>query len=73
MDSRPEKRWKGLWELSWGNLNEDCIVDQVRSLGGDCGLVVLSENVLILRRCVLKCSGVKCLLPSHKWFNKINT
>lgn len=59
MDSRPVKSWKGLWELSWGNLNKDCIVDQVRSLG-DCGLVVLSENVLVLRRCVLKCSGVKC-------------
>lgn len=41
-------------------MNEDCIVDQVRSLGGDCGLMILLENVLVLRRCVLKCSEVKC-------------
>ena len=46
--------------LSLGNLIEDYIVDQVRSIGGNCGLVVLPENVLVLRRSVLKCSGVKC-------------
>lgn len=36
------------------------IADQVGSLRGDGGLVVLPKNVLVLRRHVLRSSGVKC-------------
>lgn len=48
-----KKSCKGLWEVNWGNLNMDCIVDMVKSLGCDGGLVIMQENVLV-RRYVLK-------------------